>query len=533
MYEPVEPRIDAIKGELERILSLVEFERNGQPLRVDGFRLRNLRDWQTGIAESPLDVLGPLSGLCNAHCVFCMERGIPFDRDYSFLSHAEARTRLKSYHPQTGSCLFPSARPHMESLLNPESVQILESARAISPGELFILTTNGTTLTEERIQALASLRPILLKLSVNASATADRNRQMGLREPPDRILGVMALLRQYRIPFVGSVVVWPDVSCGDLWRTIVDIARFEPYGIRIRLPLHHKYMTTPPSQDMMAFWETTADFVKTRKSALSVPVWTEPVQYGRTPLLPILDGVILHSPAFEAGLREGDVLLTLNGREVPTRMDVRKVFVSGELDTLPSLSLQVGRGGEILTLSLHRTDILATGEAAPGASRDKPGRYPHDPDLHHPGERFGLLFLPDFDLQYLDNILQAIQAHDAKKILLFCSPLTAGTVEELLDQIPLCQAFFKERELWICALDQTWMEGNTQLTDSRFVSDYEAHVRRFMEQTRERPDLLLIPDCFGSSWGIDLLGTSVYRIESRTGIPVARIPWHLTYGKED
>ena len=51
MYAPVEPRIDALKNELERILSLVTLEQNGQPLHVDGFRLRDVNSWHTGRSE--------------------------------------------------------------------------------------------------------------------------------------------------------------------------------------------------------------------------------------------------------------------------------------------------------------------------------------------------------------------------------------------------------------------------------------------------------------------------------------------------
>jgi hypothetical protein len=144
-----------------------------------------------------------------------------------------------------------------------------------------------------------------------------------------------------------------------------------------------------------------------------------------------------------------------------------------------------------------------------------------------------MLFLPDFDLQYLDYLLHVIQKHDARKILLFCSPLTADTMEDLLGQIPLCRDFFQDRDLWIHSLEDTHMGGNTHLMDSRFVRDYEGFIKTFVGETGNRPDLLLIPDSFGSSWGIDFLGDSVYRIERNTGIPVALIPWHYTYGKED
>jgi hypothetical protein len=518
VYAPVEPRIDALKNELERILSLVTLEQNGQPLHVDGFRLRDVNSWHTGIAESPFETLGPLSGLCNAKCVFCMERDLPFDRDYSLLSHKEALTRLNHYNPQTGQCLFPSARPHMETLLNKEELRILAAARNRNPSELLIITTNGSTLTRNTIRELAALSPFLLKLSVNTTAPGGRKRLMGLSGDDGAILSAMTWLGEFGVPFVGSLVPWPGMTEQELRKTMQDISRYNPYGIRVRLPLYHRYMTGFAGEDPSDFWRRMREMVDALKPDIPCPLWIEPVQYGRVPVLPIIDGIIAHSPAQAAGLLAGDMVETINGQVLPTRCDIRRWFGSGALDACERLEVTVTRGAQRITHVL----------TGPGE-----GTYPYSPTLHHPGERFGMLFLPDFDLQYLDYLLHVIQKHDARKILLFCSPLTADTMEDLLGQIPLCQDFFQDRDLWIHSLEDTHMGGNTHLMDSRFVRDYEGFVKTFVGETGNRPDLLLIPDSFGSSWGIDFLGDSVYRIERNTGIPVALIPWHYTYGKED
>jgi hypothetical protein len=97
MYEIVEPRMEMLKREVERIISLVQLEKDGRPLEISGFRLRDLGHWETGFAQNIFDALGPLSGICNAECVFCMERGLPFERDRSVLSLSEAGARLKHY----------------------------------------------------------------------------------------------------------------------------------------------------------------------------------------------------------------------------------------------------------------------------------------------------------------------------------------------------------------------------------------------------------------------------------------------------
>lgn len=526
MYEMVEPRIEALKRELERILSLVELEYMERPVKVDGFRLRDLANWQTDQAQSPLEALGPLSGLCNAKCVFCMERSIPFERDHSFLSPREALTRLRYFNPDNNRCLFPAARPHMETLLNKDAVRILQSAREKNLSELFIITTNGSTLTPETVWELANLKPLLLKLSLNSTAWKIRESLMGLRDELNIAVSSMDLLNDADIPFIGSIVAWPEVEFSELERSIADICVYEPYGVRIRLPLIHKYMPEQPAGNLNDFWRDTCNFINSIKGQFKAPIWIEPVQYGRVPLLPVVDGVILNSPARMAGIMAGDEIMEINGNVLPTRLDIRNFFNSGALDRVANLAVKIRRGEKILEFNLSsykNTDKYTAGGPA----------YPYDPDLGHPGERLGMVFLPDFDLSYLDNILQLIQKHGARKVLLFCSPLTAGTVEHLIEQIPVYHNFFQEKDLWIFTLEQTLMEGNTHFLDSRFVADYENALLKICGEVNDRPDLLLIPDSFGSAWGIDFQGRSVFEIENRTGIPVELIPWHYIYGRED
>jgi len=60
-----EPRIELIEATLRSLLSLVELEFEGEAVKVDGFRLRNLEDWRTA-PETPLQLnLGSLSTACN------------------------------------------------------------------------------------------------------------------------------------------------------------------------------------------------------------------------------------------------------------------------------------------------------------------------------------------------------------------------------------------------------------------------------------------------------------------------------------
>jgi hypothetical protein len=67
--------------------------------------------------------------------------------------------------------------------------------------------------------------------------------------------------------------------------------------------------------------------------------------------------------------------------------------------------------------------------------------------------------------------------------------------------------------------------------DSRFVDDYARIIGARLDQGLPL-DLILVPDAFGSPWGMDMGGRSCAEIEQETGIPVERIDWLLVYGRE-
>lgn len=520
MHKVVEPRIEVIKNEIQRILSLINLEKKGRPIKIDGFRLRDLESWKTGIAQNIFDVLGPYSGSCNAKCVFCMERSLPFQRDGSYLTLKEASTRLKYYSSSTGKCLFPSVRPHMETFLNKDTTQILKKARKTQPEELFILTTNGSTLTHKIILQLKEIKPLLIKYSVNSTDTSTRKALMGLKNNINKVLEHMNLLKEAEIPFTGSIVAWPSLNREDIERSLHDIASCSPYGIRIRLPLVHNYTPIFPQENLEKFWGETYDFINSIKYNFDVPVWIEPIQYGRTPVIPFIDGVIKNSPAFMAGLRSGDRIVSIDDKAISSRFEVRLLFSSSEFRSKDSIIIRIQRGIENITFRLS-------------SSSDEGLAYPYNKDLNHPGEQFGILLLPDFDIGFLDNVCRLAEKHNSKQILLFASPLTAGTVETLIENLPPYKDFFDTRDLLIYSLSNTCMGGNTAMLDSRFVEDYEQAIHKVCQGLQDTPDLILIPDCFGSPWGIDFHGRSVFGIESNVNIPIELIPWHYIYGRED
>jgi hypothetical protein len=142
-----EPRIRFIAHELQRLLALVQLERNGEAIEVDGFRLRDLSKWVTYETGTAMNALTPISSVCNSRCHFCFEENAPYPRERSIMPIAEAATRLRYYSPETGASLFPSDRNHMETFIHPKAIDIIEMAsRASSSGSRQTARTSPRTV---------------------------------------------------------------------------------------------------------------------------------------------------------------------------------------------------------------------------------------------------------------------------------------------------------------------------------------------------------------------------------------------------
>jgi hypothetical protein len=513
-----EPRIHHIARQLERLLSLVQLEKDGQPVEVNGFRLRDLADWQTYTTNTAMNALTPISGLCNSKCHFCFEEGVPFAREQSLMSVAEARTRLKYYSPETGKCLFPSNRNHMETFVHPQALEIIELARRREPGKLFWITSNGSHFCESTVARLAALKPLIFKLSLNVADPGLNRGLMRTGKRTETALAAPRLLRQYRIPFMGSIVAWPSLPLVAVEDTARYLDECQAYAIRIRLPLTHKYLKTQLDCDFHAHWERVAAFAHGLRPRLAAPLFVEPPIYWVNPIVPEVDGVILSSPAHRAGVRAGDVVRSVNGRPVATRIQSEAALDQCHLAREPAVDLVVDRRGERLAFRLE--------EAPAGVDT-----YPYSSDYFYRGENYGVFHVEDFHLKYVQQMFDVIRRFEAREVLLFTSSIVAPIFETLVNHIPEFAAQLRDVNLYVETVKDNTLGGNYDLMDSRFVEDYARVIRRRLAQG-VKPDLVLLPDAFGSPWGVDVVGGSCTRISMEFGIPAERLDWYLIYGRE-
>ena len=513
-----EPRIRHIAQQLEQLLSIVRLECDGRPVEVNGFRLKDLSQWLSYTNSTAMNALTPISAVCNSRCDFCFEENVPYAREQSLMPLAEAQTRLKYFTLEDGRSLFPSSRNHMETFVHPRALEIIEMARRRQPDKLFWITTNGSHFTESMVSRLAALKPIIFKLSLNASDADANQRLMHTGRRTAVALDAPRLLQKYRIPFMGGVVAWPTLGLEEIVETVRYLESFQAYAIRIRLPLAHRWLKRPTNVNLDHHWRGVAQLARELCRTTSVPLFVEPPIYWVNAILPEIDGVVQNSPAARAGLRAGDLIRTISDKPIRTRIESESVLDELHVRGVTEFSIVVEREGHTIESLIH--------EAPPGTDT-----YPYQAGYFYRGENFGIFHVEDFRLNHVQKILDLIEAHAAHDVILFSSKIVASIFETVVEAVPEFAQRIAKINLYLESVEENSFGGNYSVMDSRVVEDYARVIARRIDGDIH-PDLILIPDAFGSPWGTDVFGDSVQRLVLQFGIPVERVDWLLVYGRE-
>lgn len=502
-----EPRIELIESTLRSLLRLVQLEKEGEVVGVDGFRLRDLEDWRTA-PETQLQLnLGSLSTVCNCRCEFCYEEGNPaglFETKPRFVGLKEARTRAKYLHGGRG--LPIESKSTFEALVNPDALSLLRLMRQHDPGCHIEVTTNGALLTEELIAELAALAPVVVHLSLNSADVDVRGRVMRDRRA-SQARRALELLRAYEIPFVGSIVPWPEQGIDDLDRTIEDLDAHEARTIRMFLPAltrhHPNYKPAWRREWLPRVLERAAEL----RTRLATPILCSPFSLVTTSFDPIVEGVIRRSPGASAGIRLGDRIHAVDGKSVVSRAHASSLLERA----LPSghVTLEIGRGSERFEALLRAP--LPVDDCYPYKPRGYAG-------LDLTGTFFGLCLPGSFHLGYVKRVYDAVVERGARRVLVLVSAHFRELVADLLADLPLPPGV----ELELVVPENRFFGGDVDIADLWVLEDVAAAVA---EQTRgkEAHDLLVMPSSFLSRWGRDLLGVSHAELEIALGLDVAII----------
>lgn len=522
-YARMDPRVDVIGRGVARARRLGVFLRDGRPLPVDGFRLRDLAQWAAFPTPLLADNIGAISSYCNCDCEFCFERGtrgagVALGKVQ--LGMQEVETRIRYYSRERGTGILPAARFSLEPFANPRCLEILERIRQASPEECLDMTTNGSMLTEPVVARLAKLRPMAMVVSINAGKPEQRLRSMRDRLPEGAATAFRSfeLLRQHGIPFVGSYVPWPTKPLSDLEDTVRLLDRCDALAVRVCLPTWTAHSHEQPPFDTDTYWPEILAVVEQLRREVATPIQVVPGAYQLRTMRPVLRGACKGSPAAAAGIRAGDVALAVAGEPVYSRPGLMGALAKRWRDPeIRSTTLTLQRELAVFDVTLeHQRDPEKLGYPYRELVRMGP---------EHPGAASLGLSVPDgFELSSIAKLGRICEEFAGRRLLLLVSPLGAGPFSEALAMLGDAAGFpgpaqaFAE-VVWPCE----W-GGNVIVGDLWTVRDIVVTAQAWIEREGVRPDVIVVPSTFMSSGGRDLKGRCWVTIERALGIEVRLLP---------
>ncbi len=508
-----EPRIELIKKQLESILSVIDLEKDGEVVEVDGFRLKNLKDWLSPSACDPTEIFGYAGSRCNCDCIFCCNKGNPPSLTLGNLRRPpgeefeEMRTRLDYFFPKPGSCLFPSLGDIYEVMMHPHFLEVLQLLREKS-SKVLRITTNGESLTPEIISQLEKLKPVYLYLSLNSVCLTRRTRLMKGKNPQVAIES-LPLLREAGIPCALVIVPWPvDSICemlDDLSNTVAYADVNDAHIVEVNLPGYSRYFSQEKLFDLDEVWGEVISLVRILRNTTICPIVVMPSMYEEnlskgSKNLPGIIGLVKNSPAARAGLKKGDQILKVGSIVVSSRPQARDLLSIIQRSEIGETSLTVEREGQPVELSVNLEDFC----------------YPYSKETDH---HLGVIFMgTGLRMSYLEGLRGVIDSYNAKHILFLSSVLVKPTFEQLLAESHL----FGDLRVDVEVPENRFFGGNVFMGDLLVVQDFIDFIREYLERGGERPDLIVIPSSPFSlgGWGRDLTGRVYLEIEREVGVPV-------------
>jgi hypothetical protein len=520
-----EPRIALIKRLAESLLTLVEFECQGEAVKIKGFRLKNLQDWLVSSAGEPGEVLEYAGSSCSCDCLFCCNKGNPQSAATSGNLNrvpdeelAEIKTRIKYFSPEAEKALFPSLGCVYETTTHPYFMGTLLLLRK-KTRKPFRITTNGTNLTPEMIANLAELKPIYLYLSLNSSSPIRRQRLMR-DNSPEIAINSLPLLKAQGIPYAIVVVPWPVDSMGemldDLSSTASYAANQEAHLIQVNLPGYSNHFSSVELFDLHQVWKGVVARIRELRGKYDCPIVAMPTLYEENIYhqrknLPEIIGLVKNSPAYLCGLKRGDLIEQINGIIVRYRAQACDLLALVRRSGAEEANLKVQRGGQTLEVPLNLIRHS----------------YPYSEDMD---AYFGIVFMgTGLRMSYMETLKEIIYAHQAKRVLFLSSELMQPTFEQCLTESHLFGG--GQLKIDIEVPKNNFFGGNIIMGDLAVVQDFIDCINDYIARKGDKPDLVVIPSSpFNlSGWGRDLTGRVYLDIERETCVPVQLLPCSTIY----
>ncbi|MGN0203055.1 MAG: radical SAM protein [Coprococcus sp.] len=430
----------------------------------------------------------PLTSRCDSACIFCSHQNNPPQVQVIYMGERSLEDILDTmqYLDAHRTITIGESATNIiegEPTSHRDFKEIIRQLRRLFPLTPVSMTTNGHHLNRDLVDFLSQQQPVYVNLSLNSSSVSCHRRLMRDTEAmAECAIASIELLDEYHIPFSCSMVGMPNITgFDDIRRTIQDISRYGADSIQLFMPgfSSHTKKDIFPNPDTI--YRELKNFVDDIAPEIDCPVLLEPsyVQDLRS----IVSGIRKGSPAWEAGIRRGDEIISVNDQIPYSRVDAY-----GKLN---------GHGMRIVKYR-HQDAIIETS-------------WTNTPD-----GSCGITMEYDFDRKRALYMEKTIASAPGKVLMLsseFAHPLIQTVVENM--------AVSEDKYDIICTPNITF-GGTIRAAGLLCCDDYIQAIRRYL-QGHEMPGALAMPGESFNYLGRDLTGRHYTEIGRAFHLPVALV----------
>ncbi|OCL27760.1 hypothetical protein U472_04200 [Orenia metallireducens] len=445
----------------------------------------NYSEQQLAILSAQESNILAITSVCNVRCLFCSHQGNPSDiRTFSSGHRSlEEIEEIIEFIDKDKKIVIGESITRIcegEPFTHPQIIDILRLLRKKFPETLIQITTNGSRLTEENLKLLESLQPIEINLSLNSSSLSGRDKLMKDRRG-EVVLEAIKRLKELDITYHGSIVAMPHITgWNDLEESIEYLDTYHAQTIRVFLPGYTKYSPESMKFDLN-LWEDLREFINKCRQKYQTPITLDPVKIES--LAGVVVGVIKDSPAFEAGIKVGDIILEVDGEKVLSRVDA-----FNQITEKSNPKVLIDNDGISKLIEIKKSL----------------------------NQKSGLVFDYDLSPSTLQEIERVISNYRANKTLLLTSKLAEARIRL---GVELLQEKNPNLEIDILVVENRFFGGSILAAGLLVVDDFREALQEYRDGLAEI-DLILLPKIAFNYWGLDLLDKNYYQLVEEFGVEV-------------